>query len=182
LAAGLIGLVLAVAVPFLPVQQTTSQLSWPQGATLNPVTAPLTAYAPTTLDASVPCSAVGDVGGEALGGHGTLLATAPVGTTASRDRALQVTLGEGAVSVRSSGELLARAPAEAVASGACSTIAVHATAGETSASFVGIDAPSASSTVTARDLRPQVVGVFTDLTGAAPQGLNLHATVDTRYQ
>ncbi len=31
------------------------------------------------------------------------------------------------------------------------------------------------------NLRPAIVGVFTDLTGAAPQGLSLSATIDTRF-
>ena len=31
------------------------------------------------------------------------------------------------------------------------------------------------------NLRPQIVGVFTDLTGPAPPGLTLSATIDTRF-
>ncbi|WP_283956352.1 arabinosyltransferase domain-containing protein, partial [Blastococcus sp. CCUG 61487] len=31
------------------------------------------------------------------------------------------------------------------------------------------------------DFRPQIVGIFTDLSGPAPAGLKLSATVDTRY-
>lgn len=180
LCAGLTGLVLALAVPFLPVQQTTAHLAWPQGGVVDSVTAPLTAYAPTDLDVSVPCSALGRPGGAA--GERTVLATAPSGTEGARQRALQITADAGAVTVRSAGEVLARAPANAVGSGACTAIRVHATAEKTSASFLGLDSPSASSTVTERDLRPQVVGVFTDLTGPAQPGLSLHATVDTRYQ
>ena len=31
------------------------------------------------------------------------------------------------------------------------------------------------------NLRPAIVGVFTDLTGPAPPGLSLSATIDTRF-
>ncbi|MBL7659976.1 arabinosyltransferase domain-containing protein, partial [Escherichia coli] len=31
------------------------------------------------------------------------------------------------------------------------------------------------------NLRPQIVGVFTDLTGPAPPGLAVSATIDTRF-
>ncbi|MDT5309407.1 MAG: arabinosyltransferase, partial [Mycobacterium sp.] len=39
--AGLIGFVLSVATPLLPVVQTTAMLNWPQNGQLNSVTAPL---------------------------------------------------------------------------------------------------------------------------------------------
>ena len=39
--AGLIGFVLSVATPLLPVVQTTATLNWPQNGELNSVTAPL---------------------------------------------------------------------------------------------------------------------------------------------
>jgi arabinosyltransferase B len=38
--AGLIGFVLAVATPLLPVTQTTATLNWPQQGQFNDVTAP----------------------------------------------------------------------------------------------------------------------------------------------
>nr|WP_277834675.1 hypothetical protein [Rhodococcus sp. D2-41] len=56
--AGLLGFVLAVLTPVLPVTQTTAQLNWPQDHSLNAVTAPLVSYAPTELDLSIPCTAV----------------------------------------------------------------------------------------------------------------------------
>ena len=53
--AGLIGFVLSVATPLLPVVQTTAMLNWPQNGQLNSVTAPLISLTPVDLTATVPC-------------------------------------------------------------------------------------------------------------------------------
>lgn len=54
--AGLIGFVLSVATPLLPVVQTTATLNWPQNGQLNSVTAPLISLTPVDVAVSVPCS------------------------------------------------------------------------------------------------------------------------------
>ena len=48
----------AIVVPLLPVTQTTTSISWPEGGTLDPVTAPLVAYYPLDIEVELPCSAV----------------------------------------------------------------------------------------------------------------------------
>ena len=55
--AGLLGTLLAVATPLLPVNQTTAELNWPQNGVLASVNAPLIGYVATDLEISVPCSA-----------------------------------------------------------------------------------------------------------------------------
>ncbi|WP_182347062.1 arabinosyltransferase domain-containing protein [Tomitella gaofuii] len=182
--AGLVGLLLALAVPFLPVTQTTAHLSWPQGGTVAPVTAPLVTYAPTDLRVTVPCSAVADLAAhpsDAPGGGRTVLSTAPAGSLGAAQRALLITTGYGEVTVRSAGEVLASVPLASAAGGGCDTITVTATAAETTVRFAGPDGAAPAAMVTDHDARPQVVGVFTDLTGPAPDGLSVEATVDTRY-
>src|SRR6202041_4216113 len=57
--AGLIGFVLSIATPLLPVVQTTAMLNWPQNGQLNSVTAPLISLSPVDVTATVPCSSVG---------------------------------------------------------------------------------------------------------------------------
>ena len=47
---GLLGFVLFLLTPFLPVNQTQSSFSWPQGDSLNSVNAPLVSYAPERID------------------------------------------------------------------------------------------------------------------------------------
>ena len=56
--AGLIGFVLSVATPLLPVVQTTATLNWPQNGQLNSVTAPLISLTPVDVTVTVPCSVV----------------------------------------------------------------------------------------------------------------------------
>ena len=71
--AGLIGFVLSVATPLLPVVQTTATLSWPQNGQLNSVTAPLISLTPVDVTVTVPCSVVRALPPEG----GVVLSTAP---------------------------------------------------------------------------------------------------------
>ena len=180
---GLIGILLAVVVPLLPVTQTTSTVSWPEGGTLDPVTAPLVAYYPLDIDVEIPCTAVGELREQGRA-DGVLVSTAPrqAGEDAGA-RALMVSVAGPSVEVRSRNVLIASAPTEAVAEpGACSSIRVTADSGSIGAEFVGLEVEGQG--VGGRideDLRPQVVGVFTDLQGAAPEGMSVDITVDSRY-
>ena len=51
--AGLIGFVLSVATPLLPVVQTTATLNWPQAGQLNNVTSPLISLTPVSMTATL---------------------------------------------------------------------------------------------------------------------------------
>src|SRR5208283_5749233 len=55
--AGLLGALLAIATPLLPVSQTTAQLNWPQNGTFESVEAPLIEYVATDLNVTIPCQA-----------------------------------------------------------------------------------------------------------------------------
>lgn len=180
---GLIGIILAIVVPLLPVTQTTSTISWPEGGTLDPVTAPLVAYYPLDITVDVPCTAVQELRDQGRE-DGVLVSTAPrqAGEDAGA-RALMVSVAGPNVEVRSRNALIASAPVDAVAApGACSTIRVTADSGSIGAEFLGlaVDGQGVGGRID-EDLRPQVVGVFTDLQGAAPEGLGVDITVDSRY-
>ena len=71
--AGLIGFVLSVATPLLPVVQTTATLNWPQNGQLNSVTAPLISLTPVDVTVTVPCSVVRALPPDG----GVVLSTAP---------------------------------------------------------------------------------------------------------
>ena len=82
--AGLLGFVLAVATPLLPVTQTTATLNWPQQGQVGNVTAPLISQAPVSLTASVPCEVIRTLPADG----GLVLGTAPArgpGRGAERD-------------------------------------------------------------------------------------------------
>src|SRR5690625_1703528 len=71
--AGIVGFLLSVATPLLPVVQTTAALNWPQHGELNSVTAPLISQTPVSMSVKVPCELVSELPAKG----GTLLSTAP---------------------------------------------------------------------------------------------------------
>lgn len=60
----------------------------------------------------------------------------------------------------------------------CTAITITTNSEQTVAAVTGID--GVGTTLTG-DYRPQVVGIFTDLQGAAPAGLSAHMDVDSRF-
>jgi len=182
--AGLLGFVMAVAVPLLPVTQTTATLNWPQAGQLSNVTAPLISQAPVTLTATVPCSVIRDMPAEG----GLVLGTAPA---EGRDAALNAMLvnvtessadGPGRIDVIVRNVVVASVERDRAAD--CSDIEITSDHDGTYAEFVGLTQEDGTPQRTGYpdpNLRPAVVGVFTDLTGPAPQGLSLSADIDTRF-
>ncbi len=168
-ALGALAAVLAVAFPFLPVTQDTLELRWPtvENGTA-PVTAPLVAVRPERLTADVPCTA--------LAAPGTVFSTTPADAPGGSAVGLAVTVGGGpvgarTVSVISGGEVLADAPVPARADCA---LALSTDAARTTVTLDGrvlVDSEE--------DLRPEVVGVYSDLADGA--GVVVAITVDNRY-
>ncbi len=191
LIAGLLGAVFAVATPFLPVTQTTAQLNWPQNGKLGNLQAPLMSQVPIDLNATIPCAAVDRLPAQG----GMLLATAPPQGDGAALEALFVRVSDTAVDVVDRNAVVASAPRSEM--GGCSTITIASDQHRTRASFDGLmteierpipGQPGATETVLVPvegelggDLRPQIVGVFSDLEGEVPQGLSLTSTIDTRF-
>ncbi len=186
--AGLLGAVLAVATPLLPVTQTTAQLNWPQNGVLQSVDAPLIGYVPTELNVSIPCRAAAGLTGPA----NVLLSTVPKQAPKAIDRGLLIERVGTDLLVIVRNTPVVSAPLAAVLSPACQRLTFTAHADKVTAEFVGLSAdPDPDGTAnpdeprrgerSGYDFRPQVVGVFTDLSGPAPPGLELSATIDSRY-
>ncbi len=182
--AGLIGFVLSVATPLLPVVQTTATLNWPQNGQLNSVTAPLISLTPVDVTATVPCSVVRALPPEG----GVVLSTAPKKGKDAALNALFVVASSKRVDVTDRNVVIASVPRDQAAGSAgapgCSSIEVTSTQAGAFATFVGLKDPAGkpvSGGFADPNLRPQIVGVFTDLTGPAPPGLRLSATIDTRF-
>ena len=72
-----------------------------------------------------------------------------------------------------------------VVSPQCQHIEITSTDAGTFASFVGLTDPTTGKELRTGfadpNLRPSIVGVFTDLVGPAPPGLSLSTTIDTRF-
>src|SRR6202020_497282 len=88
--AGLLGALLAIATPVLPVNQTTAQLNWPQNGTFGSVEAPLIGYVATELNISVPCQVAGGLRGPQNAGKTVLLSTVPKQAPKAVDRGLLI--------------------------------------------------------------------------------------------
>ncbi len=183
--AGLIGFVLSVATPLLPVVQTTATLNWPQNGQLNDVTAPLITQVPTDMTVTVPCEVIRSMPPNG----GTVLSTAPTGGKQAALAALFVNVTQERVDITDRNVVVASVPRARVVGSAsspgCSRIEITSTDGGTFATFVGLTDPTTGKEQRTGfadpNLRPQIVGVFSDLVGPAPPGLSLSATIDTRF-
>jgi arabinosyltransferase C len=187
--AGLVGAALALATPLLPVTETTAQLNWPQNGVLQSVDAPLIGYVATDLTISVPCSAAAGLAGQENRGRTVLLSTVPKQAPKAIDRGLLIERVNNDLLVIVRNTPVVSAPLNQVLSPACRQLTFTAQADKVTGEFVGLvkspdsDDPGAPlrGERGGYDFRPQIVGVFTDLSGPAPPGLEFSATLDTRY-
>ena len=194
--AGLLGTLLALATPLLPVEQTTAELNWPQNAgaagpatsdrSLASVDAPLIGYVATDLEITVPCSAAA---GLEERGRTVLLSTVPKQAPKAVDRGLLIERVDDDLLVIVRNTPVVVAPLDQVLSPDCEELRFTAHADRVTGEFVGLtqgpDDPDPGEPLrgdrSGYDFRPQIVGVFTDLSGPAPPGLQFSATVDSRY-
>ncbi len=184
--AGLLGAALAIATPLLPVTQTTAQLNWPQNGVLQSVNAPLIGYVATDLNITVPCSAAAGLAGP---GKTVLLSTVPKQAPKAVDRGLLIERVNNDLLVIVRNTPVVSAPLNQVLSPACQRLTFTAHADKVTGEFVGLvtgrDSDDPGKPLRGErsgyDFRPQIVGVFTDLSGPAPPGLQFSATIDSRY-
>ncbi|MGB3483542.1 MAG: arabinosyltransferase domain-containing protein [Mycobacterium sp.] len=186
---GLLGALVALATPFLPITQTTAELNWPQNGVLDSVTAPLIGYVATDLDITIPCSAAAGL----TENRTVLLSTVPKQAPQAVDRGLLIERANNNLVVVVRNTPVVSAPMQAVLGPDCQRLEFSAHADTVTAEFVGLteaDNPATTSEDESSplrgerggyDFRPQIVGVFTDLAGPAPPGLEFSATIDTRY-
>ncbi|WP_207390516.1 arabinosyltransferase domain-containing protein [Rhodococcus sp. ABRD24] len=172
-------MILAVATPFLPVKQDAAAVNWPQDGSLTSVEAPLVSYTPQQLHVTIPCTAIGQLGPDG----GALVATAP--TPAPRAEAdglvVKVDKASGSEPARLRAILrdtaLLSIPVTDLQD--CTDIVVTSDAQGTTAAVAGLADQQA--TTIEGDVRPQMVGIFSDLKGAPPAGLDVRADLDSRF-
>lgn len=164
---GLLGFLLALATPFLPVRQDVASIDWPQNGVTTSVDAPLIAYTPLDLQVSIPC---------ALIGNGTLVSTLPNGAPdAAKNGLIAAGTADGGLEVSVRNTQLLAATAEQLRG--CNAVTVTSNFERTTAKITGTSLTKAVE----GDIRPQMVGVYSDLEGAAPEGLSVHANLDSRF-
>ncbi|GAB2556871.1 arabinosyltransferase domain-containing protein [Nocardia heshunensis] len=180
LIAGLVAVVAALAVPLLPVKVDHTTLAWPQGNSTQSIESPLVSYAPLTFDATIPCSAVTQLGAKG----GTLAATAPNGAPdlerygfVARVTAASTTDGvttPGKLEAITHHKTLVSIPTDQLPAGCALT--VHSDMTGTTATLTG---SSVAPVTLDGDYRPQLVGVYSDL--SVSDGTTVTAQVDSRF-
>ncbi|WP_051090733.1 arabinosyltransferase domain-containing protein [Smaragdicoccus niigatensis] len=174
--AGLLGALLAMATPFLPVKQTTAALNWPQSATYTDVDAPLMSQVPLTFHAVIPCSVL-----SGLKSGTQVIGTAPAQGDNAPINALFVRTTDTNVEVVNRNVVVVAAPIADISQ--CSQVTIDSTQEKTSASFAGLrdDDGNPLDGAMVGDFRPQVVGLYTDLTGRVASGFKVTSDVDSRF-
>src|SRR6267142_61667 len=130
--AGLIGFVLSVATPLLPVVQTTATLNWPQNGQLNDVTAPLISQVPVSMAVTVPCDVIRSM----PPAGGTVLSTAPKDGKQAALNALFVNVNRQRVDITDRNVVVASVPRERVVAPRCQRIDITSSEAGPFATFV----------------------------------------------
>ncbi len=183
---GLLGVLLALLSPLLPVDRTTSELNWPQQGVVSDVAAPLVSFVPVSMDVSVPCALANELPNKT----GVLLSTAPEGGAQATARGLFVRATADDIVVTDRDVVILTANRQTATSNPNCRIVFHANGTGVEARFDGL-APSTDPADAGAalafglpdpDMRPQIVGVYTDLpTSASKDQLSFSAQIDTRF-
>lgn len=176
--AGLLGLLLAVATPLLPVEQRSAALNWPQQNTIGNVTAPLVSFVPTSMSATVPCS----LAAQLPASGGVLMSTIPAAGKQAGARGMFVRADADRIFMTVRDVLLLSVDRAAAQSNPDCVFAFTGDGEGIAAQAQGMDGEGTRYTSDDHEMRPQIVGVFSDLPADAPRdGLALHADIDTRF-
>ena len=187
---GFVGAFLAVLAGLLPVHQDTTRVEWTAGPDYASVTSPLISGRPLDLTISAPCAPLAKVPEKTV-----VFSTLPKDAPGRISDGLVVQRvsdagGNPVIEVVVRNLTLLSVPLSKLRDPACEALHVRAETGILTAELTGLerDPENADNPVNASvpgAMRPQVTGIFTDLTSAtAPDGLGdstVDITVDSRY-
>ncbi|QLY31187.1 arabinosyltransferase domain-containing protein [Nocardia huaxiensis] len=181
LISGLLGFLLAVITPILPVKQDRPTLVWPQGTTAS-VEAPLVSYVPLDMSVQLPSSMWFGAG---LPSGTTVFSTVPAASGKAVDKGLVVRLADDPEQGRLVEVLVRNIPLVSVPESKLvdfSTILIHSDATATRVEVVGAagEADAIKGGVDG-DSRPQVVGMFTDLSTEQIRTAHAEVHIDARF-
>ncbi len=172
---GLLAALLALAVPFLPVDQTTAEVRWPSAQSgTSPVDTPLVALRPETLDATFGCAGMRSLDAR-TDGPATVWSTVPQTSPAGSGVAMRVSIDNGALTVDNRG--VQAATGRTLPAGDC-TLRITSDAGRTAGTLGGQELFGL-----AGDQRPQIVGVYSSLDQARDPmaDTSVRYAADNRY-
>ncbi|WP_433801076.1 arabinosyltransferase domain-containing protein [Actinomycetospora sp. CA-084318] len=172
---GGLGSVLALVYPFLPVVQDTATIQWPSATTgTRSVDAPLVAFRPESMTATIPCAAIRSLDARATQ-RATVLSTTPPLSPQGNQVGMQLFVDDGQLTVADRGQQAAQEP---IPGGPCN-VTITSDFSETV-----INLGAGADTVLGGDFRPQVVGIYSDLDQNRDPvaGTSVSITPDTRFQ
>ncbi|WP_235840474.1 arabinosyltransferase domain-containing protein [Corynebacterium yudongzhengii] len=154
---GIAAFLLFILVPFLPVNQVQSSVSWPQNESLNSVNAPLISVAPEKFRAEIPLAAADMVRDE----ESLILATVPPSGPHASDRGLFInTTEDGGIDVAALSDVLISLSAEDLdEAGDDASLEIEFTGDGSRVTVEGTDFGDEST----EDLRPQLTGIYTEI-------------------
>ncbi|GHF48359.1 arabinosyltransferase [Amycolatopsis bartoniae] len=170
---GLFAAACAIAYPFLPVVQDTARITWPVGTDTRPVNAPLTGYWAQEMRVDLPCGTIQSL--DSRSPDGALLFSTVPGARTGNGAGVFLRVEKGVLTAFNRGQQVARQPLPA----AGCDVTFTSTATHTTLKVAGTAVYDSGG-----DVRPRVVGIYTDLTSAKDPitGLSVSITPDTRYQ
>ncbi|MFC7340235.1 arabinosyltransferase domain-containing protein [Saccharopolyspora griseoalba] len=170
---GLVSAVLAVAVPFLPVNYDVTTLRWPTAEGTRSVSAPLVTQVPMWLTAHVPCETARELDARTER-PGVVLATNAPDADYGKATGLSLRVDDGLLQVWSRGQQIGGGP---IPPGSCS-VDLRADPGGTRAELGG-----ARLAAVGGDQRPQVTGIYSQLDARTDdvRGLDVQVRPDNRF-
>ncbi|WP_255455981.1 MULTISPECIES: arabinosyltransferase domain-containing protein [unclassified Corynebacterium] len=188
LVTGLLGMMLFILTPFLPVNQVQSSLSWPQNSSLSSINAPLESYAPEKMDVTVPISAIGDL----RENQQLVLGTLPLDSKKATSRGLFIRSAEGGIDVIVREKVIINLSAQQVQQlPADAKLVIHSGEKETTVAIPGaFDEKGKEYAATIEeDSRPQITGIYTELDDTRPDaaqalianGLSVNVEINSRF-
>ncbi|WP_338856527.1 arabinosyltransferase domain-containing protein [Gordonia hongkongensis] len=194
--AGIVGILLALLSPFLPVDYTKAELTWPQQGSVANVAAPNVSFVPVSMDVTVPCA----LGASLPASGGVLLSTVPEGGAEAGKVGLFVRATADSLQVLQRNIVLLNTPRAAAQSAPDCRIVVESDTEGTRGSIQGLpenaagagsgaSAPNDDDTGAVRSFdlrdpnaRPQIIGVYSSLPAdVSTDGLSFRSTIDTRF-
>ncbi|SFM83281.1 arabinosyltransferase C [Pseudonocardia ammonioxydans] len=170
---GLLAFVLAVAVPFLPVVQHENTIVWPSPETgAQDVNAPLVALRPESMSVTIPADAIRSLD-DRSSAPATVLSTVPPESPEGARSGMALSVADGQLLLINRGQQLSAAPVRE------GPFDVRITSDAASSTVdLGLGAQTFEG-----DLRPQSVGVYSDLDESADplDGAAVRISPDTRF-
>ena len=179
--AGAVGILLALLSPFLPVDYTKAELTWPQQGSVANVAAPNVSFVPVSMDITVPCTLAQSL--PASGG--VLLSTVPEGGAEAGKVGLFIRATADSIQVVQRNVVLLNTPRDAAQTNPNCRIVVDADTTGSRGAIEGL--PDTEGAVHRFDIddpnaRPQIIGVYSSLPpNVSTEGLSYRSTIDTRF-